>query len=322
MDDSSLVSNEPSKLILTVVVCSYNRAYYLMRCLDALLEQTMSKNVYEILVVDNKSIDGTPELVAQYILSHQNVRYFREARQGLSFARNSGLAKARADWVAYVDDDGEVFPDFIQVVVETIKSKEFDAFGGVYFPKYSPGKPKWFRDDFASNALISRVPCSIPSGPFWFCGGICAFRRSALELVGGFPVNLGMSGQKLAYGEETLVQVRLHRAGYKLGFVPTIRMDHWVLPAKYRLWHFASSTFGEGRDSWRSHDQTPRWRPLLRIYGSAVKRCLIAVSRFAIAWVPGTTWRAGSCLAEILMAIGNAVGGTKGFLATRRLPGG
>lgn len=322
MGNSSLISNGPSRAILTVVVCSYNRSFYLKHCLGALLKQTMSKEVYEILVIDNNSIDDTPEIVAQYSQAHENVRYFRETRQGLSYARNSGLAEVHTDWVAYVDDDGEVFPDFIQVVLETIRSKEYDAFGGVYFPKYSPGKPKWFRDDFASNSLISRIPCSIPSGPFWFCGGICAFRRSALELVGGFPVNLGMTGQKLAYGEETLVQVRLHRAGYKLGFVPSIRMDHWVLPAKYRLWHFATSAFGEGRDSWRSHDLAPRWRPLLRIYGSAAKRCLIAVPRFAIAWVPGTAWRAGSCLAEILMAIGNAVGSTKGFMAARRLSGG
>lgn len=303
---------------LSVIVCTFNRAMFLRRCLEALVSQGAPTMLYEVLVVDNNSTDTTAGDVEQIMARHANVRYVREERQGLSHARNRGLKENVSPWVAYVDDDGEVYDDFIEQVMDTIASGRFDAFGGVFLPKYSPGRPRWYRDAFASNADVSSETCAIPHGPFWFCGGICAFRRSALESVGGFPVNLGMTGQKLAYGEETLVQVRLHRAGYKLGFVPSIRMDHWVLPEKYRLWSFAKRAFGEGRDSWLSHDLAPSWRPLLRVYASAAKRCLVAVSRLVVSWIPGTTWRAGACVAEILMAIGNAAGSTKGFSAGRR----
>lgn len=303
-----------SKIQLSVIVCTFNRAPFLRRCLAALVSQSAPAMSYEVLVVDNKSTDTTAEDVAQVMACHANVRYVLEDRQGLSHARNRGLRETASPWVAYVDDDGEVFRDFVEQVIEAIKHEPFDAFGGLYLPKYPPGKPSWFLNEYASNAQISPQTCSIPHGTHWFSGGICAFSRSALEAVGGFPVGLGMTGRKLAYGEETLVQVRMHRAGYRLGFVPAVCMNHWVLPYKYRLWYFANSAYGFGRDSWATFDLSPRWRLLLLVYGSTMKRCLIASARMAVSWRPGIRWRSGACVAEMLMALGNAVGSTKGFI--------
>lgn len=303
---------------LSVIVCTYNRAEYLQGCLDALCAQTAPPDRYEVLVVDNNSTDGTAEVVARSMAGRANIRCVKEEQQGLAHARNRGLRETRSPWVAYVDDDGEVAPDFVEAVLRTISREPFVAFGGVFLPRYVPGKPRWFREEFASNAMISPRTCAIPCGPHWFNGGVCAFRRDALEAVGGFPAGLGMRGRKLAYGEETLVQVKLHRAGYPLGLVPDVRMRHWVPPAKYRLRHFAASGYGEGRDSWMAMDMAPAWRPLLRIYGSTVKRCLIAAARLSVSWLPRATWLPGACAAEMLSALGGALGSTSGFVSARR----
>lgn len=300
---------------LSVIVCTYNRASFLQGCLDALFSQTAPGTSYEVLVVDNNSSDTTAAVVAQMKSRHPLLRYVREDQQGLSYARNRGMNETVSPWIAFVDDDGEVAPDFIESVLRTITEEPFDAFGGVFSPKYAPGKPQWFRDEFASNAMVSAKTCTIPHGPYWFCGGICAFRRSALESVGGFPVNLGMTGKKLAYGEETLVQVRMHRAGFKLGFVPAVRMKHWVTPSKYRMWCFAVRAYGEGRDSWLSHEVAPCWKPLLRVYGSTFKRCIIAGARLTVSWHPRASWLSGACVAEFGSALGSAAGMTVSYFS-------
>jgi len=299
---------------MSVIICSYNRAVYLKICLEAFFCQpSETLNKVEIIVVDNNSDDNTKEIVSLFSKLAPNIHYVCEPLQGLSNARNRGLKEAKALWVAYVDDDGEVFPNFIECALKVIHEGKYDAFGGVYLPKFSPGKPGWYRDEFASNIKLSYTECNIPYKNQWFSGGICVFKKSALEAVRGFSSVLGMTGKRLAYGEETLVQVRMEKAGFKLGFIPSIKMFHWVLPMKYTLRYFFKKSFGTGRDSWQSMGQQASLGEIFLIYGSTCKRILIALCRLVISWRPSADWRPTACVAELLSALGNALGCSYGY---------
>ncbi len=77
-----------------------------------------------------------------------------EFAQGLSHARNRGYREAQAAWVAYMDDDAKAYPDFVERILYITDQYPFDAVGGMFLPWYKYGKPKWFRDTYASNGRL------------------------------------------------------------------------------------------------------------------------------------------------------------------------
>ena len=78
--------------VISVVVCTYNRAELACLAVNSLCCQTLSPDSYEIIVVDNGSTDGTEATIAdlQAVYVGHTVRYICEKRQGLSHARNRG----------------------------------------------------------------------------------------------------------------------------------------------------------------------------------------------------------------------------------------
>ncbi len=303
--------------IVTVVICTFNRARYLKPCLLALSKQTAPASAFEVVVVDNNSTDQTAEVVAEFTRKHHHFRYLKETRQGLSIARNRGIVEARADWVAYIDDDGEAFPDCIEEMIVAIERGRYDAFGGRYYPLYPPGKPSWYLDAFASNEDLGDVEKLMPKGS-WATGCICAFKVSDLKHFGGFPPEAQMMGDALGYGDEVRVQVRMANAGGRLGFLPQVRIYHWVRPNKYRLSFFYKSAFAAGRDSLVAFDHNPSIIGLVKSAGSMLKRCLVATARLLAAVFLRTHPRPGACVAEILRAVGWTVGLAVGQASFRR----
>lgn len=94
---------------LSLVVPVYNVAPYLAQCLDSLLAQTVPAD--EIVIVDDGSTDECPDILRRYAAAHRNITVVRQENQGLSMARNTGLARVTGDYVAFVDSDDFVAPD-------------------------------------------------------------------------------------------------------------------------------------------------------------------------------------------------------------------
>jgi glycosyltransferase involved in cell wall biosynthesis len=245
---------------LSVVVCTYERAEILRECLAALGAEPLTGRDVELIVVDNNSRDDTWAVAEQALAGLQVARVVHEPQQGLSHARNRGYGEARAPWVAYVDDDALVKPGWVERALRTIATERFDAFGGVYLPWYKYGRPHWFKDAYASNAGIGIDQVQLLGPDQYFSGGNCAFRRAALEDLGGFPTEIGMKGRTRSYGEETLVQIRMRRAGCALGFDPGLVVQHLVSRHKMSLTALLGDRFAAGRDSWRAFACTPTLR--------------------------------------------------------------
>src|SRR5690349_18627126 len=99
----------PPRLI-SVIVCTYNRAQSVYRTLLSLSLMAVPADVdWEVLVVDNNSTDATSEVVKRFTQrSGMTVRYLFEGRQGLNHARNAGVKAAHGNLLFFLDDDVEV----------------------------------------------------------------------------------------------------------------------------------------------------------------------------------------------------------------------
>lgn len=102
VEGATILTNE--QLLISAVICTYNRAMLLKQALDALCGQTLDKECFEVMVVDDGSTDDTRDQVAQFA-GVLNIRYAYQLNSGLASGKNHGLFLARASLVAFLDDD-------------------------------------------------------------------------------------------------------------------------------------------------------------------------------------------------------------------------
>jgi hypothetical protein len=95
---------------VSVVIPTYNRAQALPACLDAVFAQTSPPD--EVVVVDDGSTDETPAILERY---GERIVAVRQENAGVSAARNTGIAVARGDWIAFQDSDDLWTPDRLAV---------------------------------------------------------------------------------------------------------------------------------------------------------------------------------------------------------------
>lgn len=103
--------------MLSIVVLTHNRRELLRRCLRSLALQDWPAEKFEIIVADDGSSDGTPELVRGLAACRANLRYYWQPRRGVAGARNLGLRHARGSFVSFVADDYELASDYIRTAM-------------------------------------------------------------------------------------------------------------------------------------------------------------------------------------------------------------
>lgn len=126
------------------MIATHNRSVRLATALRCVLAQTAREPTFEIIVVDNNSSDGTRELVE--VVAHIDAwgRYLFEPRQGVSHARNAGIAEARAPIVAFTDDDVCVSPEWTTAIGQAFQHNPWaDFVGGRVLPSWPRAVPSW-----------------------------------------------------------------------------------------------------------------------------------------------------------------------------------
>ena len=180
-------------LQISVVICTYNRDQFINKCLECLAQQTLSKECYEVILVDNNSTDSTASIAQSFIASHPqlNSRYVFETNKGLSFARNRGIAEAHSNIITYIDDDAEATPVFLEIILNFLKQHhDVVGVGGKVIPLYSESKePKWMNKylngfvakvDLGNKILLYDKKMKYPAG----CN--MTYRKEILQKAGGF----------------------------------------------------------------------------------------------------------------------------------------
>lgn len=247
---------QADSVLISVVLCTYNRCDLMTAALKSVCEQSFSPSCYEVIVVDNNSLDATKQCVVEMSRQYPHVRYLFEAQQGLSHARNAGFRAAQGVYVAYVDDDCTVPKDWLCVAQEIIEQVGPAMFGGPYRPFYNAAKPLWYRDSYGSYDAGPAARELVADE--YLCGTNMIFRRSILERLGGFSPEVGMIGDRLGYGEETEVQRRICREYPKelVYYDPRLIVYHLVRSEKMSILWCARHTFVSGRAWQRVLDET------------------------------------------------------------------
>ncbi len=231
---------------ISVVVCAYTqeRLPEIAEAIASLHAQTLP--VREIVLV----IDHNPELEATCHERWPDVRVIANAEeQGLSGARNTGLAASDGEVVAFLDDDAKAAPDWLERLAAAYADPGVLGAGGAVHPDWAEGRPGWFPKEF--DWVVGCTHSGMPSRaePVRnLVGANMSFRREALLEAGGFRHELGRVGKIPAGCEETDLCIRIGQRHPRatILFEPAASVDHLVPAERATLRYFVSRCRGEG----------------------------------------------------------------------------
>lgn len=235
-------------MTLDVVVPTYNRSHLLRAAVLSLLRAPLARGLLvNLIVVDNNSKDDTALVVEQLRKdSSLPLQYVREPRQGLSNARNAGIAAGTGDLVGFIDDDEEIDSGWYQVIAREFAEPSTSFIGGPYLPKWVSPVPHWLPPGY--HAVIGAIPPK-PRAAFDehfsgnLMGGNAVFRREVFEQVGGYAPHLGRSGKGLLSEEDAEFYRRLRSGNIQGMYVPDLAILHHIAPERltrfyHRRWAF------------------------------------------------------------------------------------
>ena len=219
--------------LVSVVICTRNRAAYLAAALESLGNQEGSPP-FEVIVVDNGSTDNTREVVSRFE-SRVDLRCIQEPAVGVCHARNAGWRLARARYVAYLDDDAVACVSWVASVVGAFERRaDAGVVGGPVEPIWQAPRPMWLADEVALGLTI----INWPGGPKvlddlrseWLAGTNMAIRTELLPRVGGFHPDLDRRGSAMLSSGDVFLQKELVRLGHSCFYDPAMAVRH-VVPA-------------------------------------------------------------------------------------------
>lgn len=238
--------NHNNDVIISAVVCTYNRSHILSSCLESLVNQSLDKNFYEIIVVNNNSVDSTDDIVRDYSIKYPSIRMLDEKRQGLSHARNLGYIEARGEYIAYLDDDAKADKNWLANILKAFESLSPipAAVGGKVLPYYLCMKPDWFLDEYEVRSWGEKAHFLKPrQAKFGFSGSNMAFQKRILQKFFGFSPGFGMTGGHLGLSEETELFYRISQETSYFWYDPEIIVEHLVPEFKMKLDYMVKRIF-------------------------------------------------------------------------------
>jgi glycosyltransferase involved in cell wall biosynthesis/GT2 family glycosyltransferase len=232
---------------ISVVICAYTdeRLELLAAGIESLRAQTVAP--HEVVL----TIDHAPELeaIARERWPEAKVVANRE-RQGLSGARNTGVAECGGEIVAFLDDDAAAAPNWIERLGAAYADPNVLGAGGSVRPKWASERPGWFPPEFdwvvgCTHSGMPRQPQAVRN----LVGANMSFRRQALLEAGGFRHELGRIGKIPAGAEETDLAIRVGQGnpGGEILYDPEATVDHFVPAERANFKYFTSRCRGEGR---------------------------------------------------------------------------
>lgn len=235
----------------SVIICTYNRAASLNRCLTSFgAIHTDPQFEWELIVIDNACTDQTRDVCFEHG-ERLPLRYVHEPREGKSVALNTAISFARGELLLMIDDDVTVTPHWMDSMVAASNTyPQATHFGGAIIPKWQRPAPKWVTDNldvvggmvgyYARSETVQLV--NDTRKPFF--GANLGFRASALRSRSiGFSEKLGIVGGRYIGGEEQTLQTHLIHSGGQGIYSPEAVVHHWTpnrnVTEKYlRRWYF------------------------------------------------------------------------------------
>ncbi|HVU27954.1 MAG TPA: glycosyltransferase [Verrucomicrobiae bacterium] len=249
-----------------MAICTRNRAALLTKTLQRVLAQFTDD--VEVLIVDNDSTDGTPELIRKFAASCPQLKVHKEVRIGGTVARNAAISKASGRFVLFMDDDSVPDAGWLETYRRFLKSSspQVAVVAGGHFPEYESAPPRWLAS--------KRNTFDLGSSPFRLAHGgstpecNCAYLRSAVIKAGLFDERLGHTQKRSGFGEGADLNLRLQNAGYEIWWLPGAVVRDFFPAGRVNLKYILRSAFNYGRSGTIRHLKS---RP--NLFSNFVFRC-------------------------------------------------
>lgn len=273
---------------VSVIICTYKpRKDHLERTLKGLRDQSVGKDAWELVIVDNSPGRGLEDVVD--LSWHCSAKITHEKNLGLAHARIRGMKESTGDILIFVDQDNILAPDYLETSIKLINAnQELGAIGGRILPEYEIDPPEWFcragvslacRDlgdtikiGFWSDANNREYPIFSPVG-----AGMVLQSKSIVPYIEKYKKDFnsfftGRAGSSLASGEDNDLIMNLLEHGWGVGYFPQLKLTHLIpaerLEVSYlaRLNHASSKTWiqvleNHGVNPWAP---VPSWSVVLR----------------------------------------------------------
>ena len=226
---------------ITVVICTYNRAYSLRKTLESLVRlECNAKFSWQVIVVDNHSTDDTRAVVLSFVDNPTlDLVYHFEGRQGHSFARNAGVRRALGSIIAFTDDDVVVDHHWLNYIFEAFQDPDVAVVGGPILPIWPAAPPRWLTEDLYGNLALldyGNEDMLLDDTALW--GANLALRVGAIKTHGMFDTSLGRTSDKLFAGEEADLIRKIRLGGGKVQYCAGARVFHRIPAERLRKRYF------------------------------------------------------------------------------------
>jgi glucosyl-dolichyl phosphate glucuronosyltransferase len=240
-------------MLITVAICTFNRAESLRRTLDSLAAMRVPSDLaWEIVIVNNNSTDHTDDVIDEY-LERLPIRREFEPLQGLSNARNRGIDVAKGKYIVWTDDDVVVGADWLRAYVEAFRRWPNAAvFGGRIIPKFELPVEEWVAksvsvlggpyaiSDFGDDVQ----PLSVAENRLPYGANFAV--RAAEQRNFRFDPNLGLAPNRRRLADEIDVIMRLLEAGATGYWIPGATVEHCIGRERQTVRYIANYSAGLG----------------------------------------------------------------------------
>lgn len=268
------MNNQP---LITVAICTFNRAEYLADTLDGLAQQASDPSLCEILVVNNNSSDRTGDVCRQFEDENPELHFrcIEEKQQGLSHARNRAVHEAAADSILFIDDDIVPSDNLLTSAAENLKLyPDVLCAGGRIFVSFDEGEPGWIPHElmpmFGLHDLGDEV-IRYPGNNFPR-GGNMMIKKRVFEECGLFDTELGRRGTTLLGSEEKAFFDKVRKHGFRLMYWPDMMLYHRIGSARLEKSYIKNQSIGIGRSE-RIRVQASVTGTTLKLLSEAIKLC-------------------------------------------------
>lgn len=217
----------------SLIIATHNRAESLQRTLLSLgeLERALEL-LQEVIIVDNNSDDHTPEIVRDFQKRFVfDVIYIFEKRKGKSIALNEGIRRAKADIIAFTDDDVVFSKDWLLNADTHFQNPKMSCLTGRIIPVINAEKPSWYSERLSS--VIGNVDIDKEKKQTEYLTGSNMFiKRDILNHINGFEIRESL------INEDTFLSLKIRQFNYTITYDPDVIIYHHFQPERFNKIYF------------------------------------------------------------------------------------
>jgi GT2 family glycosyltransferase len=233
-------------MLIAVIICAYTEERWddLVAAVASLRLQTLLPSEIIIVIDHNKRLFERARTQFADVTVVEN-----KAARGLSGARNTGLKVAHGNLIAFLDDDAEAAPDWLERLYDCSTDPKVLGVGGTVIPRWLGKRPSWFPSEFywVVGCTYQHIPDQpiVVRNPY---GGCTCIKQEVFQTIGGFREGIGRIGTVPMGGEETELSIRATQHWPEKVFLyePRALIYHRIPAQRARWRYFLSRCYAEG----------------------------------------------------------------------------